>query len=117
MEIRLAEAAERAACEALTPLAGQAEKLWVGEHEGEIVACAGYAAGPKLTAVAVAEKWRRQGVGRLMVMYVLRELSRAGNVERVWVEADEDEDAAGFFEKQGFRRQGAVLVKRLVVCS
>ncbi len=115
MEIRLAEAAERAACEALTPLAGQAEKLWVGEHAGEIVACAGYAAGPKLTAVAVAEKWRRQGVGRLMVMYVLRELSRAGDVERVWVEADEG--AAGFFEKQGFHRQGAVLVKRLVVCG
>jgi len=45
----------------------------------------------------------------------MREISKAGNVSLVI--AAPPEDAAAFYEKQGFRRENGELVKKLTVCA
>jgi hypothetical protein len=62
---------------------------------------------------------RKLGLGRFLQLYRIREIGRAGQVEIVRVEASPP--SAPFFEKQGFRVQGAAnsrveLLKKLTVC-
>jgi N-acetylglutamate synthase-like GNAT family acetyltransferase len=89
------------------------------EHEGAIVGCGGYALSPpsaRLVGISIRPDARRQGLGRYLLMYCLREIGKAGGIDVVTVEAPPE--SAGFLESQGFRPAGsATYIKKLTVCA
>jgi hypothetical protein len=63
---------------------------------------------------------QRQGLGRYLLMYRLREIGKLPGIERVSVHVPRP--VAPFFETQGFRVAGMTggqveLVKKLTVCA
>ncbi|MFN0102334.1 MAG: GNAT family N-acetyltransferase [Bryobacteraceae bacterium] len=96
--------------------------FFVAEHAGEIVACGGFEVNgdsARLHWGMVRRKWQRRGLGRLMLFYRMREITRNSAVQTVGLEAPRQ--AAPFFTGQGFREvtgdgERVELVKRLVVC-
>ena len=93
------------------------------EHEGAIVGCGGYSPGEPARLVwgMVHRNWQRQGLGRFLLLFRLREISKTGGVAMVYAEAPRS--AARFFEGQGFRLAGqdgdanrVVMAKKLTVC-
>lgn len=127
MEIRPFTAADREGCLTVCDSIGgdrvALEKalgeipFFVAEHEGAIIGCGGFAVDGSTAHLLhgmVHRDWQRQGLGRFLLFYRMREISKAGAV--VMVIAAPPEGAAGFFEKQGFRREQGVLVKKLTVC-
>ncbi len=92
-------------------------RFFVAEHDGAIIGCGGFAidgATARLLHGMVHRDWQRQGLGRFLLFYRLREISKAAEV--AFVTAAPPEDAAGFYEKQGFRRENGVMIKKLTVC-
>jgi len=92
--------------------------FFVAEHDGTIVGCGGFSIDGALARLEhgmVHRDWRRQGLGRFLLFYRMREISKACNVALVI--AAPPEDAAVFYEKQGFRLENGVFVKKLTVCA
>ncbi len=145
MDLRLYTPADREACLAIfdsnTPaylapgerveyaafLAAPREEYYVAEHDGAVIGCGGLrmsAATPaRLTWGMVHRDWQRKGVGRLLLLYRLRQLSRVAP-EAEFVALATTPAAQGFYEKLGFRvaaaprEDGLVeMVKRLAVCA
>jgi N-acetylglutamate synthase-like GNAT family acetyltransferase len=98
---------------------------FVMEHDGAVVGCGGYTVGPEpdvatLVWGIIRNDLRRQGLGRFLLMFRLREIGKAGSIQRVLVETSQD--TAKFYESQGFKVAGetdgrVVLVKKLTVCA
>ena len=79
---------------------------FVMEHEGSIAGCGGYSiseekALARLVWGMVRRDWHRQGLGRLLLLFRLREITKAGGVQMVRL--DTSQHAAPFFERQGFK--------------
>ena len=49
----------------------------------------------------VGREWHRNGLGRLLLLYRVREIGKVGGVQRVSL--DTSQHSAPFFEKQGFK--------------
>lgn len=102
---------------------------FVVEYEGRIIACGGYYVRPeegRLTWGMVDARKEGQGIGKFLLYYRLRELSKLG-IAMVGIETSPESE--GFFLRQGFRREAinpggfgpgrdsVRMVKRLEVCS
>ena len=104
-------------------LDGDPAPFFVAEHEGEIVGCGGFAINGEAARLhwgMVHRNWQRQGLGRFLLFYRLREITRNAAVQLVTLEAPRH--AVPFFAGQGFREVNgdsdrAEMVKRLVVCA
>jgi N-acetylglutamate synthase-like GNAT family acetyltransferase len=104
---------------------GEGDPCFVMEHEGSIAGCGGFSVSDDRTAATlqwgmVRRDVQRQGLGRFLLMYRIREIGMAGNVGLVKVQAPHP--SAAFFVKQGFRlsqtRSDRVeLIKKLTVCA
>ena len=98
---------------------------FVMDHEGAIVGCGGYTvSGPlaRLTWGMIRRDLQRQGLGRFLLLYRMREMTRGtSGVEYAGLTATRH--AAPFFESQGFRSVGMTdvglveMTKRLIVCA
>jgi ribosomal protein S18 acetylase RimI-like enzyme len=102
----------------------------VMEHDGAICGCGGYSVADdkaaRLVWGMVRRDLQRQGLGRFLLMYRLRELTKTSGVEMVSL--DTSQHTAPFFERQGFKimriaKNGYAdgldrveMVKRLSVC-
>jgi len=119
MDIRPGLDGDTAACAALLGLSvwHPPAAFFVLEHEGAILGCGGYeirAGGAWLLHGKIRPEFERQGLGRFLLFYCLKQIGQTPGVEHVRVESE----AEGFFLKQGFQReQGNVFVKRLAVCG
>lgn len=92
--------------------------LFVAEHDGRIAGFGGIevdGATARLIWGTVRRDVQRMGLGRFLLMFRLKEISKRGNFE--FVTADAPESARAFFLAQGFRENGGVMSKRLTVCS
>jgi len=138
MDIRPYESADRDACLAVFDSIGSGERLafeafldgptgeyFVMEHERAVAGCGGYAISGDGVAASlvwgmVRRDLQRMGLGRFLLLYRIREIGKAGNVELVVVQTPRQ--SAPFFEKQGFRMNASGLdrvemIKRLTVCA
>lgn len=95
---------------------------FVLEHDGAIVGCGGYSLTPDRTLAElqwgmIAPAFQRQGLGRFLLLYRIREIGKIGTVNLVTVHPPAH--AAGFYEKQAFRPTGVPgeLIRKLTVCS
>ena len=131
MEIRAYTAADRAGClsvlesiggEGLVDFAAYLDggpRYFVAEHDGQIVGCGGVGEG-RLEWGMVHRAMQRQGLGRFLLYYRMREVGKLGNFEHVQVRVPRG--VAGFYAGQGFREAGGdanwvVMSKRLAVCG
>ena len=103
-----------------------AARNFVLEHDESLVGCGGYSLSPD-GSVAVL-RWgmvradcQKMGVGRFLLMYRIREIGKHSEAQTVLVQVPRN--AVGFYEKQGFRRNGGdtalewqEMVKKLAVC-
>ena len=137
MDIRAYTAADREAClgifDSNTPgLNGRDQfvqfladpgSFFVAEHNEQIVGCGGYAIEGETARLhwgLVHRAFQRQGLGRFLLFYRLREITRNSAVQMVGLTAPRP--AVPFFISQGFREavgdeQSAEMVKRLAVCA
>ncbi|MBL8240229.1 MAG: GNAT family N-acetyltransferase [Bryobacterales bacterium] len=134
MDIRAYLAADRDGCLAVfdsNGMSGREEfttflntsNLYVAEHNGTIVGCGGFLRhgdAAELRWGMVGSQWQRQGVGRFLLFYRLREISKDPAVRSVFLETGPA--AAPFFLSQGFHetaRNGdrIQMAKRLTVCA
>jgi N-acetylglutamate synthase-like GNAT family acetyltransferase len=98
---------------------------FVMQHNDSIVGCGGYVVAPeggqaRLIWGMIRSDLQRQGLGRFLLMYRLREIGKLGDVQMVHAAAPQQ--YADFFERQGFRvaatDDGQVeLLKKLTVCA
>ena len=117
--------ADLTACKAILPTLEVPTHFHVFEHNGEILAFGGYEVTSPTSAqirqYVVHPEWRCQGIGRYLILYLLKQISAHGNIAEVRAFASSDLD--GFFEKQGFRQQSAssassrIYTKKLTVCT
>lgn len=101
------------------------------EHDGKIAGCGGFS----IVGNAATLSWgmirrdlHRNGLGRFLLLYRLREITRSAPAVEL-VSLDTSQLAAPFFESQGFRIAGRTpdgygpgldriaMVKRLIVCA
>src|SRR6266851_1836153 len=80
--------------------------FFVIEHDGAIVACGGYAIEQEKTAARlvwgiVRSDSHKLGLGRYLLLFRLREITKAGGVQIVHL--DTSQHSAPFYEKQGFK--------------
>ena len=130
MEIRAYTPADREGClTALETVAPEqrlafeayldsAPTLFVAEHDGRIAGFGGIEvadASARLVWGTVRRDVQRMGLGRFLLMYRLKEISKRGNYE--YVAAAAPDSARAFFLAQGFHENGGVMTKRLTVCS
>lgn len=138
MDLRPYRPADRTACLAVFDSNSAPDRLkfedflqspegpyFVMEHDGEIIGCGGYVLEPDQPVASLVWGMIRrdshgQGLGRFLLMYRLREISKSGRIDRVRLETSPP--VAKFFEGQGFRIVGEVndrveMVKKLTVCS
>ncbi|MCC6538794.1 MAG: GNAT family N-acetyltransferase [Bryobacterales bacterium] len=108
-------------------------EYYVAEHEGAVIGSGGISLQddgrpPRLSWGMVHRAWHKNGVGRLLLLYRLRQLSRLEpNAE--FVAMNTTPIAQGFFEKLGFRATEVIpdgygpgldrveMIKRLAVCA
>jgi len=79
---------------------------FVMDHDGAIVGCGGYAIEPDNTAARlvwgmVRSDSRKLGLGRYLLLFRLREITKVGGIQMVHV--DTSQHSAQFYEKQGFK--------------
>jgi len=79
---------------------------FVMEQDGAIVGCGGYfltedKALARLVWGMVRRDWHRQGLGRFLLLFRLREITKVGGVQMVRLETSQH--SALFFESQGFK--------------
>ena len=97
----------------------------VMEHDDAIVGCGGFylddsKAQARLCWGMIHQAAQRQGLGRFLLLYRIREIGKAGVVERVTLQTTAA--AATFYEKQGFKRVQPSdphivdMVMKLTVC-
>lgn len=82
---------------------------YVAEEEGEIAGCCGIrnmAGEGEITNVAVAEKFRRRGIGRALMEYMLKEASRLGMESATLEVRISNTPAICLYESLGFRAEG-----------
>jgi N-acetylglutamate synthase-like GNAT family acetyltransferase len=113
------------ACKALCSVLEVPTHFHVFEHNGEILAFGGYELSSPTTAelkqYMVHPNWRKQGIGRYLILYLLKQISTHQNMEEV--NAFASIENYGFFEKQGFKKTsrssnaGAIYTKKLTVCT
>ncbi len=97
---------------------------FVMEHDGAIVGCGGYSieqekALARLVWGMVRSDSHKLGLGRYLLLFRLREITKAGGVQTVHL--DTPQHSAKFYEKQGFKVIGGELdrvemMMKLVVC-
>lgn len=105
-----------------TFLDGVPADFFVAEHNNEIVACGGFEINGETARLQwgmVHSKLQRQGLGRFLLFYRMRQITRNAAVQMVTLECPRQ--AAPFFASQGFREvtgngEAVVMVKRLAVC-
>ena len=105
---------------------------FVMEHAGAIVGCGGYRVlaeqhAARLVWGMVRADLHKQGLGRFLLLFRLREIGRLNGIEVV--ELETSTISATFFTKQGFQVVNVIrdgfgpgldrvkMVKRLAVCS
>lgn len=130
MDIRPYVPADREGCLAVCSSASFAAFLeypegpfFVMEHDGAVAGCGGFTISgdtARLHWGMIREDQRSQGLGRFLLMYRLREIGKAGDVQRVLAEVPSL--YASFFEKQGFKlarvtQDTVEMVKKLAVCA
>jgi GNAT superfamily N-acetyltransferase len=102
--------------------ADPSSELFVAEVAGELAGLGGLhvlplvehdEVGCMLTAMVVAAKHRRRGVGRELVAAVEREARSRGCARLVLSSADRRADAHAFYESLGFRATGRRFVKEV----
>ena len=95
------------------------------EHDDAIVGCGGFYLDDSKTQAhlcwgMIHQNAQRQGLGRFLLLYRIREIGNAGAVERVSLQTSPA--AATFYEKQGFKRTPPThihlvdMVMKLTVC-
>lgn len=94
-------------------------RYFVAEHDGNIVGCGGVGEG-RLEWGMVHAAMQRQGLGRFLLYFRMREVSKLGAFEHVGVRVPRA--VAGFYAGQGFREVGGdgewvEMSKRLAVCA
>ncbi len=120
MDPRPYQPADLQACQAILPTLEVPTHLHVFEHNGQILAFGGYEITSPTTAqikqYMVHPNWRRQGIGRYLILYLLKQISTQGPIAQV--NAQTTPDAKTFFERQGFHptSQGN-YIKKLTVCT
>ncbi|HEY6391385.1 MAG TPA: GNAT family N-acetyltransferase [Bryobacteraceae bacterium] len=97
---------------------------FVMEHDGAIVGCGGYAIEQALARLVwgmVRCDSHGLGLGRYLLLFRLREITKAGGIQTVHLETPRH--SAQFYEKQGFKVIGAAsgldrveMMMKLVVC-
>jgi N-acetylglutamate synthase-like GNAT family acetyltransferase len=98
---------------------------FVMEHDGAIVGCGGYAiekdkALARLVWGMVRSDSQKLGLGRYLLLFRLREITKAGGIQTVHLDAPQH--SAQFYKKQGFKVEGIVkddrveMVMKLAVC-
>jgi N-acetylglutamate synthase-like GNAT family acetyltransferase len=97
---------------------------FVMEHDGAIVGCGGFSIEPQQALARLL--WgmirfdsHKLGLGRYLLLFRLREITKAGGVQTVHLDAPQQ--SATFYEKQGFKVIGSgmnrvQMVMKLVVC-
>jgi len=124
MDIRAYLAADRDAClsvfDSNTPdffqpgergdfeefLDGSSRSYFVMEHDGAIAGCGGFyitadTATARLAWGMVRRDWHRRGLGRFLLLFRLREITKAGNSQMVLLATSQH--SAPFFQSQGFK--------------
>jgi N-acetylglutamate synthase-like GNAT family acetyltransferase len=99
--------------------------FFVMHHNDAAIGCGGYQVSrePGVATLVwgmIRSDLQRQGLGRFLLMYRLREIGKRPEIQRVRVETSPS--VAKFFESQGFKVVRAVndnieLVKKLTVCT
>jgi N-acetylglutamate synthase-like GNAT family acetyltransferase len=97
--------------------------FFIAEHNNDIVGCGGFEISGEAARLhwgMVHRRWQRQGLGRFLLFYRLREITRHSDVQMVELEAPRQ--SAAFFASQGFREIAGdsarvEMSKRLIVCS
>ena len=79
---------------------------FVMDHDGAIVGCGGFRVDreqktAELEFGMIRRDAQKQGLGRFLLLYRIREISKAGGIERVLLSALPE--MVPFFEKQGFK--------------
>jgi N-acetylglutamate synthase-like GNAT family acetyltransferase len=97
----------------------------VMEHDGALVGCGGFELAPEhrlatLVWGMVRRDCQKQGLGRFLLMYRLREIGKSAGIDRVRIETPQP--SAAFFEGQGFKVAGSKngrveMLKKLTVCA
>jgi N-acetylglutamate synthase-like GNAT family acetyltransferase len=87
-------------------LDGPGCSYFVMEHDAAIVGCGGYFVTEEKTLARlvwgmVRHDLQRQGLGRFLLLFRLREIAKAGGVQMVCL--DTSQNTAVFFESQGFK--------------
>ena len=106
-------------------LNGQDCSYFVLDHDSAIIGCGGYfiteeKSLARLVWGMVRRDWRRQGLGRFLLLFRLREITKAGGVQMVRLDAPQH--SAPFFESQGFKvthiagGDRVEMVMKLTVC-
>ena len=100
---------------------------YVVEHEGAVVGCGGFRVEPKdssarLEWAMVRKDLQRQGLGRYLLMYRLKEIAKVPGV--LFVEARVPDRLSNFYDKNGLKLQGSAPLDgftdhrmKLQVCS
>jgi len=120
MDPRPYQPADLPACQAILPTLEVPTHFHVFEHNGRILAFGGYEITSPTTAqikqYMVHQDWRRQGLGRYLILYLLKQISAQGHIAQVHAQATTD--ATTFFERQGFHPAGSnYYTKKLTVCA
>lgn len=76
------------------------------EQESAIVGCGGFFITEDISLARlvwgmVRRDWLRQGLGRFLLLFRLREIAKAGGVQMIRLETSQH--SAPFFESQGFK--------------
>lgn len=103
------------------------------EHDGQVVACGGFELPPagsfnaRLVWGMVGRPWQRQGLGRFLLLYRMRAMSRQSDAVQT-VSLETKPQSAPFFAAQGFRTvrvvtishapgvDGVEMVRKTAVC-
>ncbi len=98
---------------------------YVADHEGAVLGCGGHA-GERICWLIIAREHQGRGVGRFLMMYLLREIGRLNLPVST---LGTTPNVVGFYEKLGYRVTDRVpdgyapgydrmeMVKKLTVCS
>ena len=97
------EAGWRTYLEAMPP----DDRLWIAEHDGRIVGFARTEPG-EVRGLYVAPDCARAGLGRRLFRHAVHDLAERGYAPVVLWHFVGNDQAAGFYERMGFRLDGAI---------
>jgi N-acetylglutamate synthase-like GNAT family acetyltransferase len=116
MDLRPYTPADHPACVALCGPFTPPAHFYVLEHEGQILGCGGFTPDGELVLGTIHPDFRRQGLGRFLLLARLRELAKLPGLTHARLQAPAGYEA--FYGKQGFKPTAApgLLQLRLNVC-